>query len=298
MMYQLQEKPTTSHPQATIAIITPEAAAAMLQRNNHNRPLKRQNIARFARAITDGNWKLQPNGIGIDINGDILDGQHRLLAIIKAGISVPMVLVTGLDPEAFKVTDTGARRSGADTLAVEDFANANLLAAVGYMIYNYFRVTKTGSVNLKSRAENYELHELALTYPKLSQVVAEAKLLYRTSEPKRFIEPRLIGYTMALYSARYPQVRDWLESILTGMGLEPNSPLTAYRNRLLADMVSGAKSHGVTHINNRQALLFRALNDTIRGKTQRTLRKLAGEAEVPQPFGITPEMVAEYLSRP
>lgn len=283
-------------PLVDIVTITPTEAARMLQRNDRNRPIKQHNIAKFARSMLAGKWKLQPNGIGIDKNGNIVDGQHRLMAIVKAGVPAMFILVTGLEPETFDVIDTGAKRSGADTLATEGHDNAVLVAAVSYLLQNYL---KQGSVGMGvmyggGRIENYELREFAAQYPRLDGIATDAKTLYKMSEPKRLLEPRAIALTLAIYGSRYPQVKDWLEQVMTGTGLEASSPLMLFRNRLIADLVRGSKSHSNMHAANRAALLFESLNNVIKGKKRKSL-KVLGNEEFPQPFGITPEMVANYL---
>lgn len=49
-------------------------------------------------------------------NGELLDGQNRLHAIIRSGVACEMLVVTGITRQAFQTIDTGANRSGGDVL--------------------------------------------------------------------------------------------------------------------------------------------------------------------------------------
>lgn len=60
------------------------------------------NTKRYSSKICSRNknkrYQLTHQGIAIGVDGTLLDGQHRLLAIAKAGISVPIVIATNCDP--------------------------------------------------------------------------------------------------------------------------------------------------------------------------------------------------------
>lgn len=73
-------------------------------------------VAALAEAIRRSEWKLTHQGIAFDEAGYLLDGQHRLHAIVEAKIPVQMMVFHGLPREIFPVLDTGKRRSAADTL--------------------------------------------------------------------------------------------------------------------------------------------------------------------------------------
>jgi hypothetical protein len=101
---------------AEVVTLSPETAAAWLKQNHLNRPVRRTHVEFLAREITDGNWQLNGQAIVISDGEEVLDGQHRLLAVIEAGIAIKTMVVYGIKREAFKTIDTGATRTGADAL--------------------------------------------------------------------------------------------------------------------------------------------------------------------------------------
>jgi len=99
-----------------IRTITPEESAILLEGNTGNRPVRATRVNMLAEAIARGEWMLTHQGIAIADNGRILDGQHRLLAIVKSGIPVRMAVTTGVDEAAFSAIDVHDKRTNADAL--------------------------------------------------------------------------------------------------------------------------------------------------------------------------------------
>ncbi|MFJ5687702.1 hypothetical protein [Streptomyces sp. NPDC093099] len=96
--------------------VTPELAEIYLSKATVNRRLNAGQVRTLMETIIRGEWKLTHQGIAFDSNGTLLDGQHRLHAIIEANTPVEMVVFEGLSKDVFSVLDTGKRRSAADTL--------------------------------------------------------------------------------------------------------------------------------------------------------------------------------------
>lgn len=105
-----------------IVTVTPELASEWLGKNHGNRNQRALKIDVYARDISDGNWLFTGESVKFDWDGRLIDGQHRLEAIIAAGISVSILIVRGLDPAVQSVLDTNARRSAADALGFKGVA--------------------------------------------------------------------------------------------------------------------------------------------------------------------------------
>lgn len=66
--------------------ISPEEAAELPTRNESNRPLSKTVVSGFASAMRRGEWKLTHQGIALGQDGQVVDGQHRLSAIVESGV--------------------------------------------------------------------------------------------------------------------------------------------------------------------------------------------------------------------
>lgn len=99
-------------------LMTPDRAAILLDGNISNRILRIKNIDFFASTIERGEWKLTHQGVAITKSGRVADGQHRLHAIVKTGIAVPVLLSTDCDEDIFHAIDCGLRRNNRDLTGI------------------------------------------------------------------------------------------------------------------------------------------------------------------------------------
>lgn len=109
--------------------ITPSIATAYLESNTRNRPIKRKHVITLADAMSRGEWRTTHEGIAFDSNGDLIDGQHRLCAVVMSGATVYMAVARGCDPDSFAVIGDGARRSSGDVLHLAGEINAKKLGS-------------------------------------------------------------------------------------------------------------------------------------------------------------------------
>ena len=117
-MFQLPEnvKPYTN---CFIVTVTPELAKEWIKNNSFNRPLKPRLVDKYVRQILEGNWQRTHQGVAFDGNGILIDGQHRLHAIIKTGQSIPMLVFLNETQLAHESIDNGKTRSLLDVIRLE-----------------------------------------------------------------------------------------------------------------------------------------------------------------------------------
>lgn len=97
-------------------LMTPTQAKALLGVNTANRHLRRSRVAYFVGLIQRGEWKLTHQGIAIGRSGRLLDGQHRLEAVVETDTPVPMMVSFDVDDSAFEAMDRTLPRSVGDVL--------------------------------------------------------------------------------------------------------------------------------------------------------------------------------------
>lgn len=116
-------------------IIGPEDATELLSKNNHNRLISHKLADRFADDMAHGRWLFLGDPIRLAEDGTLLDGQHRLLAIIKSGTKQEFVVITGLSTASQAVMDTGRSRRLHDVLKINGEKNHNILAAALVLVW-------------------------------------------------------------------------------------------------------------------------------------------------------------------
>lgn len=84
----------------------------------------------YANTMRAGQWVVNTDAIAFDTNNVLINGHHRLRAVIEAKTAVLMMVMRNLQPESILNIDTGVARSAADMLTFKNAANSNILAAV------------------------------------------------------------------------------------------------------------------------------------------------------------------------
>lgn len=105
--------------ETSVELITPEVAKKLLTSNTSNRKAGMKTVKRYAAAMTAGDWETTHQGIAIGINGNLLDGQHRLMAIVMSGVSVNMLVSRNVPEHQFYIFDAGYGRTDAQNLGLD-----------------------------------------------------------------------------------------------------------------------------------------------------------------------------------
>ncbi|MFE5871607.1 hypothetical protein ACFQ6V_23585 [Streptomyces roseifaciens] len=120
----------TSVPSSSVVLVTPEVAQGWLNLNTRNRGIRPKAVAGYARDMAAGQWALNGEAIKFAIDGSLLDGQHRLHAVVEAGVPVLLLVVTGLDAAAQETMDSGRRRTTADAFRLRGEVHSKVLSSV------------------------------------------------------------------------------------------------------------------------------------------------------------------------
>lgn len=97
--------------QSTVQTVTPELASAWLRTaNTRNRNVRQYHVTRLAHDMKAGAWRLTHQGVAFAADGTLVDGQHRLAAVVLANVSVQMVVFRGVSAsdETYSAIDTTA----------------------------------------------------------------------------------------------------------------------------------------------------------------------------------------------
>lgn len=157
-------------PETAVVDVTPALAEKWLGKNTINRSVRRPDVAAYARDMAAGDWLLNGESIKFADDGALMDGQHRLLAVIESGVTVRMLVVSGVSRKAMPTIDTGIPRKFYDALAVQGIPHAKTVAALTTRAYaweqgqryNAHKMKPTQTERLDFLRHHPELHEAAL----------------------------------------------------------------------------------------------------------------------------------------
>lgn len=92
-------------PNAYVVDVTPELAQSWLDTGKSNRPVSESRVQKLTAQMQAGLWRLNHNGIAFAKDGTLLDGLHRLHAVVRSGMTVPMIVVVDEPVENRNVID-------------------------------------------------------------------------------------------------------------------------------------------------------------------------------------------------
>ncbi len=101
---------------AEMELITPEVAKRLLEDHRNFRPLRTLHVTQLARAMREGRWESNGQTIVIAEDGSLLDGQHRMRAIIISSCSIWMLVARQVARRTVGRMDCNKPRSLADTV--------------------------------------------------------------------------------------------------------------------------------------------------------------------------------------
>jgi len=102
--------------------VTPEQAKEWIENANAKNPRKAinwGNVTRFAEIMEAGKFTTTHQGIAFDRFGNLVDGQHRLLAVIKSGVAIYLMVTTGVSMHCVPDMDQGSKRNTATILDID-----------------------------------------------------------------------------------------------------------------------------------------------------------------------------------
>ena len=103
----------------SLMTITPELAKSILDSsNNNNRSISTDRVDTYARAMSAGQWMLTHQGISFYDDGELADGQHRLMAVVKSGSTIQMLCTNGLSRMCLIGIDSGRPRDATGVIQI------------------------------------------------------------------------------------------------------------------------------------------------------------------------------------
>lgn len=113
----------------SIVTISPETARRWLEHNKKNRIIAAATVGRYKTDMQQGLWQFAADPIRFDVNGHLIDGQHRLTAQAEANVTLPWLVIRGLPVDSQSVMDQGRKRTPGQQLELQGVKNASYVAA-------------------------------------------------------------------------------------------------------------------------------------------------------------------------
>lgn len=287
--------------------VTPEQAAWMLQFNTKNRKLGEKRIDELCRIMLAGKFKLNGEAVklsrGVDplidrhsgdpiVDGEgrpmlaprLLDGQHRLAALVEAGktnpnIKVQMLVIRGLAPDTQSTMDTGTKRTAGNVFQIAGETNANVMASLLANVWKWDAGDhKFGTHPKPTTTELEEMLSDPIEGPKLRRSL---EVGIRTGGSFNSLSKTSLAVSHYLLARLDPEMQFvpyFFHLIATGENLSKGNPVLALRERARRNREGNQRQYMT--MSRQVGLVFRAWNNCVKGEAVSTLIQTANEAVI------------------
>ena len=187
--------------------IGPKEAEAYLGKNfQWNRRIRPSVLARFTREMAEGNWHETAETVKITATGVLLDGQHRMKAIVDSGVTLPLLVAHNVNPDSFKYVDIGATRSFSDVMHTMGSTIQNQQVAIA-------RIVEFG-IQINGITLNRSPLELRALYQKHKKAVD--LVYYGKGVPGITVAPVLAAVALASYYEQHEDIAEFVARLRDG----------------------------------------------------------------------------------
>ncbi len=260
-------------PTSLLEEITPKIATDILaNHNNRNRKLSRRAVELYAREILAKEWRITNQGIGYDWNGNLLDGQNRLAAVVMSGKTIRTFVTRGLDPDVFDCLDSGKKRTAGDHMHTAGYQKyASALAATVRMVKNLEDVAAgtLAPIGL-GRIEISRTSARRFVRENETELYASVRMSKSKDAKSVFRSPALFAALHFTFSQHQKgRADDFFQQLIHGENLTSVSPIFQLRKHLLTDRASIRRTTSRFVL---AAYAIKAWNAWLKGQTLSALR--------------------------
>jgi len=215
--------------------VDPATAKRWLENNFRNRPISEDVIDAYARDMTNGVWVATHQGIAFNDKDELIDGQHRLHAVVRSGRTVRMMVTFGLPSKiegremtTMDCVDRGRTRSVSDQLKIQHgLKDGSVIAAICSSLGTLCAGERTRRLSVGQTLDIFRAFELA----------AKWVIERRPKEHGLRATGALAAFVFAI-TAMQPKadkVMEMFERLVSGKNLKPASAMARLRHFLTSD---------------------------------------------------------------
>lgn len=278
-----------------VETITPDRARKMLDRTESlgftNRTISKSRVEKLAHAIVTGQWLVTHQGIAIGEDGRVIDGQHRLRAIVVADQAVDMLIVRETEAETFAVVDTGSARTTADSLKIAGYTNPNHVSAIVRSVITYRALVGTTddfarSLRLVTTSDVLDFLDDDRHRDAVGSGVEVGRRV--AGQLARYGLTSSLGISVVLVRLMPNElgqttVAEFYARLGDGTMLDPSSPILALRRWFMSD-TGYSRVPGQYRRQSAVAAILKSLNDYALGKPRHVIAFRYGHEPYPAPL--------------
>jgi hypothetical protein len=244
-------KPFKTNMTVSFETITPEYAEYILANKNViNRKLVGRRAERLNQKIKKGTFKVCGlDCIGFTEDGDLMNGQHRLKAIVLSGEPMGMTVMRNVPKDYIYSLDGGSKRSISDNLAINGVMNpkhARLLTSMivfnNEILHKRYGTAGKGGGDIRYKLEEEDVEDIYLESKEKFDIIVEK--VNELPQYRKLLPKNQLAAWLYMLSYQNPHTRteynyenqafDFLRKLMDGKDInEDGNPIYILREKLL-----------------------------------------------------------------
>lgn len=225
--------PLVEHAMTTQMVhVTPEIAREWLDTMAPNRKVSQTNLGNLMRAMEEGRWHNDGSPMKFNTHGQLIDGQHRLYAVINTGLAQDFLVVFGVHPQAMSTLDTGKARSRGDVLSIHDpsLTDVNQVAAVVTIILRWENGERNNNLRNAYVSNDAVLHFYDKNKDDVIEASRHGRRLARATRAASVQSYALCYWLFSMIDTADAEF--FWDRLVDGQGLEVGNPIYTLREAL------------------------------------------------------------------
>jgi hypothetical protein len=241
-------------------VIDKEIAETMLLLNTKNRKITDENLTFLKKQMLDNAWVFNAQTISISNENTLLDGQHRLTAVVKTLKEIVSNVSFGVNQNTFSTIDTGRLRYAKDTLFLNGYKSVNHLAAIINYVYRYNENIISKSGHLSTKLTNEKVLEFAKKHSidYWNGLIKQAMIYYKSNGCLMGLGgAEIASFLYLIKDAEQTKIDNFCRLLFLGLERKEDTFIT-----FLAKKLSDAKKDKLSsiHFPIKMAYLYKAWN--------------------------------------
>jgi len=250
--------------------ITPSYAQELLKNNTLNRTPKKQHIDNLAYQMANGQWLYNGETIVIAKDGRILDGQHRLMAIVKSNVTIESEIVREVEGNVMHTIDSGMARTGGDSLKLLGYERGVILAKISRSILQFRKKNVIAhTTDRKQLISNADIIAVIEKEHNIVDAIINSRAEHYYNKSGRLMTISEITLFWYIFKdIDEDKAFEFLNKLFIGINVSENDPVLLLRNILISNKMNHNKS--ISH-SYKMKLIFKAWDRFFRNKTLKKL---------------------------
>lgn len=264
-----------------VLLIPEQAAVIISEYNSHNRDISYYKVRLLADAMKRNEWKWNHQGIAFYESRELADGQHRCMACIVSGKTIPIQITSNLPKDAIDTVDNQTSRSAGDACKLLGITDPKVKARVMERVQEYENELQ----NMRGRLTVQQVEKLVVQNDEqLDRALMLARQIKAKVATPVQTETEIAICGLAMMRGGYPptKIAAFCLNVNMGIGDYPECPTTELA-RIYERANQAEKRKDRLSMRQRMALFFKGANLFTLGKSVSRLKWDGTREPLPSP---------------